>query len=71
MNDLSILSKVFIILSVLYPEFFWAYCYMYCYWDFNESIGECTVRQTHQQKLWLYLVAFWCQTTKHSYKIIR
>ena len=43
------------------------------YWDqdFNEDIGESTVRQTDQQKLWLYLAAFWYQTTKQSYKIIR
>ena len=39
--------------------------------DFNESIGERTVRQTDRQKLWLYLAAFRCQTTKQSYKIIR
>ena len=39
--------------------------------DFNESIGERTVKQTDRQKLWLYLAAFRCQTTKQSYKIIR
>ena len=38
---------------------------------FNESIRERTVRQTDQQKLWLYLAAFRCQTTKQSYKIIK
>ena len=55
---------------VLYPEFFWAYQYMYQDEDFNESIEECTVRQidrlTDQQKLWLYLAVFRCQTTKQS-----
>ena len=42
-------------------------------WDqyFNESIGECTVMQTDQQKLWLYLAAFRYQTTKQSRKTIR
>ena len=35
--------------AVLYPEFFWAYQYMYQDQDFNESIGECTVRQTDRQ----------------------
>ena len=44
--------------TVPYPEFFWAYRYMYWDRDFNESIGECTVKQTDQQKLWLYLTAF-------------
>ena len=43
---------------------------MYQDQDFNESIGERTVRQTDQQKLCLYLAAFQCQTTKQSYKII-
>ena len=32
---------------------------------------ERTVRQTDQQKLWLYVAAFRCQATKESYKIIR
>ena len=31
--------------AVLYPEFFWAYRYMYQDQDFNESIGERTVRE--------------------------
>ena len=43
---------------------------MYRHRDFNESIGERTVKQTDRQKLWLYLAAFRCQTTKQSYKII-
>ena len=34
------------ITSVPYPEFFWAYRYMYQNWDFNEIIGECNVRPT-------------------------
>ena len=42
--------------------YMWAYRYMYQDWDFNESIGERTVRQTDrqtgQQKLWFYLAAF-------------
>ena len=53
------------------PRVFWAYQYMYWDRDFNKSIGEHTVRQTDQQKLWLYLAGFQCQTTKHSHKIIR
>ena len=42
------------------------------YWerDFNKTIGERTVRQTDQQKLWLYLATFQCQA-KQSYEIIR
>ena len=44
--------------AVSYPEFFWAYWYMYRERDFNESIGEHTVRETDRQKLWLYLAAF-------------
>ena len=38
------------------------------YWDrdFNESTGERTIRQTDQQKLWLFLAAFRSQTTKYS-----
>ena len=42
------------------------------YWDqdFNKIIGECTVKQADQQKLWLYLAAFWWQKTKQSYKMI-
>ena len=50
---------------------FWGYWYMYRGRDFKESIGECTVRQTDQQKLCLYLATFRCQRTKQSYKIIR
>ena len=30
----------------IYQEFFWAYQYMYQDQDFEESIGEYTVRQT-------------------------
>ena len=56
---------------VLYSDFWWAYWYMYLERGSNESAGEPTVRQTHQQKLWLYLAAFQCQTTKQNYKIIR
>ena len=52
--------------AVLQPAFFWAYRYMCRGWDFNGSIGECTIRQTDQQKFWLYLAAFWSQTTKQS-----
>ena len=57
--------------KALYPDFFGAYRSMY--WDqyLSESIGECTVGQTDQQKLWLYLAAFRYQTTKQSYKTIR
>ena len=51
---------------VLYPEFFWAYRDMYRDKDFNKNIGECTVRQTNQQKSWLYLAVFRCQTTKQE-----
>ena len=58
-------------ITVPYPEFFWAYRYMYRDRDFNESIGEHTVKQTDRQKLWLYLATFRCQRTKQSYKIIR
>ena len=57
--------------TVPYLEFFWAYRYMYWNRDFNESMGEHTVRQAHQQKLWIYLASFRYQTTKQSYKIIR
>ena len=39
---------------------------MYLDRDFNKSIGERFVRQADQQKLWLYLVAFRSQTTKHN-----
>ena len=42
---------------------------MYQDWDFNESIGKCTIRQTDQQKLWLYLAVFQCKTTKENYKL--
>ena len=38
--------------------------------DFNVSIGGQTISQTEQQKLWLYLAAFWYQTTNQSYEII-
>ena len=59
-------------INILVPyESFWTYRYMYRHRDFKESIGERTVRQTDQQKLWPYLAAFRCQTTKQSYKIIR
>ena len=58
-------------MTVLYPEFFWAYWYMHWDWDFNESIGECTTRKTDKQKFLLYLAVFQCQTTKQNYKIIR
>ena len=57
----------FIDKPVPYPEVFWAYCYMQQDRNFKESIEEHIVRQTAQQKL----VAFRCQTTKQSYKIIR
>ena len=60
-----------ILVSVLWPEFFWAYWYMYRDRDFNRSIEERTNRQTDRHKLWLYLAAFRCKTTKKSYKIIR
>ena len=53
-------------IAVLYPEFFWYTRYMYRNQDFNKSIGECTVRQTDRQTLWLYLAAFQYQTTKQS-----
>ena len=33
-------------MSVLYSEFFWVYRCMYWDRDFNESIGERTIRQT-------------------------
>ena len=64
-------SENWCVIPVPYPEFFWAYRYMYRDRDFNESIGEQTIRQTDQQKLWLYLAAFRYQTTQQSYKIIR
>ena len=48
--------------TVPYRESFWAYWYMYRDQDFKKSIGEHTIRQTDQQRLWLYLGAFWCQT---------
>ena len=54
-----------------YTEFFWAYWYMYWDQDFNKSIGECNIQQADPQKLWLYLAACRCQTTKPSYEIIR
>ena len=56
---------------VPYPEVFWAYRYMHPDRDCNENIGECTVRQADQQKLWLYLAVFQYQLTKQGYKIIR
>ena len=31
---------------------------------YQESVGECTVKQTDQQMLWFYLATFQCQTTK-------
>ena len=40
-----------LIKSVPYPELFWAYRYMYRDRDFNESIGEPTMRQTVRHKL--------------------
>ena len=40
------------------PRVFLAYPYMYWHPDFNESIGQHTVRQIDQQKLWLYQAAF-------------
>ena len=43
---------------VPYPEFFWAYCYMYRERDVNKSIGEPNVRQMDRQNLWFYLAAF-------------
>ena len=49
-------------IAVPYPEFLWAYWYMYRDWEFNKSIGEHIFRQTNRQKLWLYLGAFWSQT---------
>ena len=33
-------------LTVPYPEFFWAFNYIYLDRNINKSIGECTVRQT-------------------------
>ena len=42
------------------------YRYMYRNWDFKKIIGE-----IDWQKLWSYLAAFRCQTTKQIYKIIR
>ena len=56
--------------AVLYPEFFGHTGYVRRDQDFNKSIGECTVRQTERQKLWLYLATFRCQATNQSYKII-
>ena len=52
--------------AVLYPEFFWAYPDMYRDKGFNKSIGECTVKQTNQQKSWLYLAVFRYQITKQE-----
>ena len=56
-------------MTVPYSEFFWTHQYMYRDQDFNESIGEHTIRQTNQQNLWLYLTAFRCRTTEQSYKV--
>ena len=57
--------------AVPYPEFFFFGHNMYRNQDFNKSIGECTVKRTDQQNLWLYLVAFRCQTTEQSCKKFR
>ena len=51
---------------VAYPEFFWAYRVHVQEPGFNKSFGDRTARQTDHQKLWLYLAAFRCQTTKQS-----
>ena len=64
-------KKYFGCSSAVTRVFFLAYWYMYQDEGFNKSIEEHTVRQTDWQKLWLYVAAFWCQTTKQSYKIIK
>ena len=53
-------KNIYILPQYCTQSFFWAYRYMYRDWNFNESIGERTVRQTDQQKLQLYLAAFRC-----------
>ena len=55
---LMIKQKRMLEVPVSYPVFFWACQYMEWDQDFNKSIGECTVRQTDQQNLWLFLAAF-------------
>ena len=57
--------------AVPYPGVFRAYRYMYLDQHFNKGIGDRTVRQTDQKKLWLYLAAFRCETNKQNYKLIR
>ena len=44
--------------AVLHPEFFWAYRYMYWDQDFNESIGESTVK--HTDRLTKVMALFSC-----------
>ena len=56
--------------AVPWPVTFWVSWYIYQDPDFNESTGQCTIRQTDQQKSWLYLAALQCQKTKQSYQII-
>ena len=65
------LVKLYFICTSTMPRVFWACQYVYRDKNFNKSIGKSTIRQTDQQKLWLYLATFQCQTTKLSYKIIR
>lgn len=38
-------TSIDLTITVQYPEFFWAYQYMYWNWDFNESVGERTIKQ--------------------------
>ena len=65
------LVKLYFICTSTIPRVFWACQYVYRDKNFNKSIGKSTIRQTDQQKLWLYWATFQCQTTKLSYKIIR
>ena len=44
---------------------------MYRDQDFSKIIGERTGRNTDCKELWLYLVAFLCQTTNQIYNLIR
>ena len=44
-----VLNTPLLAYTVPYPEFFWAYRYMYRDRDFNEIIGERIVKQTDRQ----------------------
>ena len=63
---LAIKQKNMLEVTVSNPEFFWAYQVHVLNQDFNKSIGEHTIRETDRRKLWLYLAALRCQTSKQS-----